>query len=262
MRKTRLTLLALAGLSLVAMPAMAGKPIKPDPPRGANHYTMHILGKAQCDQETDEDCWNAQECVNGNKGGVCSNGHTMFVPLTTITTEVCADGSSLPDYPTWGDLMNGVRILVTDGEEFSIPDRDGTDGKARFTIPQGCYDVWARAHGKPNGCMELNSIICEDCDPTQGGDITLCDDPADFYQVSCTLADSADRYVLQGTLDVKRNKGERQQWQNATDELLGASSALTKSDDNAGSYFDFLWALYNNKLRNLELRFIEVPCDV
>jgi len=262
MQKIRLTLLTLAGLSLVAMPALAGKPTKPDPPRGNNHYTMHILGKANCDQNVDEDCWNAQECVDGKKGGVCSNGHTLFVPMKTIESDIC-DADPLNGVEvTWDDLLKGVHILVTDGDDFTIPDRDGTDGKARFTIPFGCYDVWARAHGKPNGCMEINSLICEDCMyPELTGDTNVCDDPSEFEQVNCDNDSGNDKYVLQGTLDVRRNSGERQHWQNATNELLGASSALTSSDNGTGSYFDFLWELYNNQLRNLELRFYQVDCN-
>jgi hypothetical protein len=265
MKIARLTLLAIAVLSLIAIPASAAKPIKPDPPAGAKHYTLHILGKAKCDQAVDEDCWEAEECVNGNGGAACSNGRTLFVPLTTITTEICDEGTSLPDEVTFANLLNGVRILVADDGtgDFSIPDRDGTDGKARINIPAGCYEVWARAHGKWGGCMEINSITCEDClDPTQGGEPDVCDVEEDVTeQVSCDINGGDDLYVLQGTLDVQRIKGARQQWQNATDALLGESSVLTNADDNNGSYFDFLWALFNNQLRNLELRIFEVPCD-
>ncbi len=65
-----------------------------------------------------------------------SMGHTLFVKLNGKT-----------------------RIYMTqatDGQ-FVVVDRDGTDGTAEFNIAPGHYDVYARALGKPNGEVHIES---------------------------------------------------------------------------------------------------------
>lgn len=207
-------------------------------------YHLNIIGKAQCDQ-ADGDCWN------GN--GDVSNGHRIFVPLTTIHKAICDDASDL-GVDVGGEiyestmLQKGVRILVADGEDMGVVDADCTDGKCGFTIPNGCYKVEARAVGKPNGCMEIDTLTCED---------EVCvDDVCEYVQVNCDADLGNDKWVLQGFLEVQRTKGSKPQWKNATDDLLGVSGALVK-DDN---YFSFLWEVYNNNLRILQLRIEEEEC--
>jgi hypothetical protein len=153
--------------------------------------------------------------------------------------------------------MYRTSILVTDGEDMTVMDADATDGKARFVIPDGCYQIYARPLGKPNGCMEIDTLTCYECvDGTIAGPTDDCDHPQDItLQVDCDADLGNDVWVLQGFLEVERSKG-KSHWTNATDELLGASGILVKSDD----YFSFLWQVYNDNLRILQLRILEEAC--
>jgi hypothetical protein len=88
-----------------------------DMPSG-EHYNLNIIGTS-----TSHDVGDSQ-------------GHTLFVLL---------DGKT--------------RIYMTqdpDGQ-FEVVDRDGTDGRAQFNIAPGYYDVYARALGKPNGDVHIES---------------------------------------------------------------------------------------------------------
>jgi hypothetical protein len=88
-----------------------------DMPSGP-HYNLNIIG-AKYEKDIGE-----------------SMGHSLFVKLEGKT-----------------------RILMTqavDGE-FVVVDRDGTDGSAEFNIAPGYYDVYARALGKPNGSVHIES---------------------------------------------------------------------------------------------------------
>ena len=82
------------------------------------HYNLNIIGAKDKDNVGD------------------SMGHTLFVRI---------DGKT--------------RIYMTqdpDGE-FKVVDRNGTDGTAEFNIAPGYYDVYARALGKPNGKVHIES---------------------------------------------------------------------------------------------------------
>jgi hypothetical protein len=249
-------MLAPLFVALVATLPAAAEPPGPKPPPGP-HYTLNLIGFAQCTKQgtTDPDCYNGSGDVN-------SNGHTIFVPLITDAVDACEVGTQLgPDDGVFenevdiAELMKGVRIQVSDGDEMQVIDRDATDGLARFVIPDGCYAVWARPLGKLGGCMDIDTLICFDCtDPAAGGDVNTCDVTADFERVDCDGAGlSNDVFVLTGHLDIDRSKG-RPRWQDATDELLGGTGV--EFDD----YFDFLWSIFNSGLRLAQLRFHSVPC--
>jgi hypothetical protein len=82
------------------------------------HYNLNIIGTKDKDNVGD------------------SMGHTLFVKINGKT-----------------------RIYMTqatDGQ-FEVTDRNGTDGSASFNIAPGHYDVFARALGKPNGSVHIES---------------------------------------------------------------------------------------------------------
>jgi hypothetical protein len=118
-------------------------------------------------------------------------------------------------------------------------DRDATDGLARFALPDGQWAVMARPLGKPGGCMDIDTIICEDL---VNGVLT---------QVDCDPNLANDNFVLIGHLDVDRSKN-KPQWKNATSQLLPPEVGVGNGDPG---YLDFFWQIFNNKLRLLQLRF-------
>jgi len=213
-----------------------------------NHFNLNIIGFANCIKNgtVDPDCYKG--------AGDDSQGHTIFVPLKTAQTEdLCAsDSSIMPPVMydvTW--LQKGVRILVSDdgGSDLRVVDRDATDGQAKLNLPDGCYNIYARALGKPGGCMDIDTLICYDLDDTTA-------DPTDYAQVDCTM--SNDKYVVVGHLDVDRIKGVKPSWQNATSDLLPVATGVGTGDSG---YFDFFWQIFNQNLRLLQLRIDQVPCD-
>lgn len=228
--------LVLAIVLLFVTPLLAQKP--DDMPNGA-HYNLNIIGLAKCSNHQE---WSG-DCFNGNAGDIQTSGHTIFVPLKTQWVE---DPCMTPDEIGYEDtldvqvaeLLKGVRILVSDGADMKVIDRDATDGLARFAIPDGQYLVYARPLGKPGGCMDMDTIICYD----------LVDDVP--VQVDCDPNLSNDQFTLVGHIDVDRSTG-RPKWQNVTSELLDTAAV----GFGEPGYFDFFWQIFNNNLRLLQLRF-------
>ncbi len=217
------------------------------PPATGKHFNLNIIGFAQCtkDNSTDPDCFK------GNAGDIVTSGHTIFVPLKTAQTEdLCSSDSSI--MPTemydiaW--LQKGVRILVGDagGEDIQVLDRDATDGQGRLNLPDGCYDIYARALGRPGGCMDIDTVICY-----EWNELTLA-----YEQVNCSLAN--DKYLVVGHLNVDRIKGMKPSWQNATSDLLPVLTGVGNGDPG---YFDFFWQIFNQNLRLLQIRIYEVACQ-
>ena len=78
------------------------------------HYNLNIIGVSK-DKNPDAEGW-----INPNR-------HTIFVPLERKTN-----------------------IYMMNGSDFAVIDADGTDdGKARFQLETGYYEVYAAALGKP-----------------------------------------------------------------------------------------------------------------
>lgn len=250
MRKLAILVAAAFVIACFAGPALADKP-GPEPGQQLI-YNLNVIGFANCVMDPQAADGEYPECFKGE--GWDSNGHRIFVPLKTKHQRNICDPGGLGDV---GDvfeddgfvtiLQRGVRILVTDGADIGVIDGDATDGTARFSLPHGQYEIWARALGKPSTeeqarCMEINTLICED---------EVSDDV--YERVDCSADLSNDRWVLTGYLDVKRSKN-KPQWQNATDAMLAGTGAL-----DGAPYMDFMWQIYNEHLKLLQIRFYEVP---
>ena len=215
----------------------------PQPPSSGPHFNLNIIGFANCTMTTDG---VYPDCFNGQSG---PSGHVIFVPVKTSQTEdLCqTDDISDPDNDglvTLAQLKKGVRILVTDGPDLEVLDKDATDGTGRFQIPDGCYEVYASAGGKPGGCMDVDTIICADATTLATEDC----DPA--------LLEGQQQYTLVGHINVDRITG-KPHWDNVTNDLLGQGGSLVSAD----GYFDFFWQIYNQNLRILHLRIQSVACD-
>jgi hypothetical protein len=211
-----------------------------DMPNGA-HYNLNLIGVPQCTKKTEK----FGDCFNGNAGDIQTKGHTIFVPLVTDWIEnPCTTDENTWDYESEievGDVQKGVRILVADADQMQVIDRDATDGTAKFNLPYGSYAVYARALGKPGGCMDINTLICYDEVET---DVFV---PADCREDLTN--DPNDQYVLVGHVDVDRSS-RKPKWQNVSNDLLNVATGASAAD-----YLDFFWQVTNNNLKLLQIRF-------
>jgi len=235
----KLTVLVVAAFIVACFvgPALAGN----------NKYHLNVIGFSDCDWTSMND--PSSGCYKGNAPGN-SNGHRLFVPLRTAhVRNICyTDLGPAGTEVTTDQLAKGVKILVHEGPDMGPIDFDGTDGDASFELPCGDYQVWAKAVGKPGGpdevCMEWNTLICED-------DVG--------YQIGCDATSGIEKYVLVGSFTVDRTKGKKPSKENVTAQILPAVTKVKQ--DN---FMSFLWLVYNQNLRVLQLTFIrdpEVACD-
>ncbi len=205
------------------------------------HYNLNIIGFNKCTKNSATD----PNCFNGNAGDIVTSGHTIFVPIKTAQTWAICGTSYVPEVVDLAYLQKGVRILVADnwGTDIQVIDRDATDGTAKLNLPAGSYAIFARALGKPGGCMDIDTIICYDLD-------------TGTTRVDCREDLTANQWVIVGHLDVDRIKGVKPTWINATDQLLPAITGV-----NTPGYFDFFWQIFNDNLRLLQLRIYEVVAE-
>jgi type 1 fimbria pilin len=236
--KRPITFLAIVVAVALAAPVFAAQPDSSGP-----HFNLNIIGFANCTMTTDG---VYPDCFKGNTG---PGGHVIFVPLKTSQTDDVCQTADISDSDndglvTLAALKKGVRILVTDGDQLEVLDKDATDGTGKFQIPDGCYQIYASAGGKPDGCMDVDTIICADATTLAPEDC----DPA--------LLEGQQQYTLVGHINVDRTTG-KPKWDNVTNDLLGSGGYLVSQD----GYYDFFWQIYNQYLRILHLRIQTVPCD-
>lgn len=178
-------------------------------PSGA-HYNLNIIGVPK-----------------GKSASMSSNqGHRIFVPLSGT-----------------------VKILLAEGAEFQVLDANGTDGTAKFQLPNPdadndgitSYSVFARALGKPGGEARVT---------------TCAIDPLTLEEVCSTLS-----YLA------VRSKG-KSSFTNVSKELLyiyadldgdGVEERMPLFDDRLQDYF---WSYDNSGLKVLQLRFYEIATNV
>jgi len=256
MKKIQFSLL----VSFLAVTMVCGYAIAdPTSDYTGKHYNLNIIGFAQCGKKANQQASydGTGGCYNGVDEVGHPRGHVIFVPLVTKDADVlqiCDGAAELPnefydtDVVPLQTLMKGVRILVSDGDKIGVIDKDGTDGIAKFQIPDGDYIVRARAQGKPSNelqdaCMEIDTLICEYYDTTTES----------WESTDCTGFDNTgqqDKWVLTGYIEVRREKGNKDRWTNVTGEMLPSDGRVGIDD-----YDDFMWVVYNDNLRLLQLRF-------
>ena len=158
-------------------------------------------------------------------GAEAGNGGRIFIPLVTDWyTDPCltTGGQNNPDVSM--EPAKGVKIKVSEGP-FDVIDGDAVADKvAAFTMPAAHYDVYIIAKGKPGGCLDLEAYTYT----TVEGVVTL---------------------VFIGSIDIDRATG-KPKWQNVNF-LLYDNGVIYFADP----YFGYFWQLYNNGLRNMEVRF-------
>ncbi len=159
-------------------------------------------------------------------GAEDGNGRRIFIPLKTdYYVDPCSTtgGQNNPDtsmVPT-----KGVKISVSAGP-FDIVDGDAVaDKKTAFTMPAAHYEVYIAAKGKPGGCLDLEAY-------------------------SNTTVSGVETLIFIGSIDIDRTTG-KPQWQNVNFLLYGSGGEIWFADP----YYDYFWQLYNNGLRNMDVRF-------
>ncbi len=161
-------------------------------------------------------------------GAEDGNGRRIFIPLKTTWYSDPCDTVGGQNNPGAKNIpvevpAKGVSIKVSEGP-FDIVDGDAVEDKeAKFTMPTAEYDVYVIAKGKPGGCLDLEAYTYE-----------------------------GETLIFIGSIDVDRTNG-KPKWQSIKGLLYGNGFAWF-----ADPYEGYFWQLYNNGLRNMEVRFYEV----
>jgi len=178
-------------------------------PNGA-HYNLNIIGVPK----------SKSADMSGNQG------HRIFVPLQGKT-----------------------KILLAEGPDFQVLDANGTDGSAKFQLPNPdpendgvtAYSVYARSLGKPGGSAQITACAI---------------DPVTLEEVCST----------ESILMVREKGGSK--FVNVSAELLyvyadidgdGITERMPLFDDRLQDYF---WSYDNKGMKLLQLRFYPIATDV
>ncbi len=216
--KNRIVYCALAApLVIMLMPAwaVAGQTETGNGCPSGAHYNLNLIGMARA--------------KNVDPDSIASNGHRIFVQL----------GNK--------DNAATTKILLLEGTDFAVLDYDGTDGQAKFQLPNPdpdgdgvtMYTAYLRVLGKPGGKIRMAASAT---DPDTGEIIS------DVAVVSV------------------RDKGQMK-FANVSAGLLYIYAWIF--DEATGTWVyqrvplfsdllqDYLWQYYNNGVRLAQLRFYE-----
>jgi len=217
MKKTSIIaigVLVVAGLLLSSAVLAFGGNNKDGFKVNGDHYNLNIIGK---DRHADV----------GD-----SSGHTMFV------------------------LENGKTKIImtqdTDGE-FKVVDRNGLDGKAKFNIAPGHYNIYAIGLGKPGKSVHIDAY-------------------GNF-----TDAVEGTTLILLGYVDISRDRGKPQSVNinelfyvdvtlcTAVDPVTGVCTEWVEYEDywvfDIDELIEYYWEYNNEGLKLLQVRFYECTLD-
>ena len=190
---------------------------------------------------------------NNNFSGDDSKGHTIMVPLKNVNGPdelICPeDGWMLVDdieatYTTVEPDRSKIYFVVDPNiTNFEISDRDALDGRAEVRVPESMldydgqilFDIYVRALGKPNTCMNINAYAIDTQDLTSYY----------FYAGSVYLSAKTGKrpYVnVKDLFDVY--------WCDVSD-CSGTTTELSVFNDIFEGYF---WQILNNGARNVQVR--------
>ena len=147
--------------------------------------------------------------VNGKTQVGDSMGHTIFV-----------------------DLKGRTSIIMTQGDEFKVVDRNGLDDKkARFTIAPGVYDVYARALGSPKDKPWVNISA---------------------YKFAFIDEDDETKWIYLDSVELNREKGKKPQAENINKLFYVGNNWIFYTDLEG-----YLWDYNNKGLKLCQVRFYE-----
>jgi hypothetical protein len=120
------------------------------------HYTLNIIAKT-----------NLKDTAYVVPDEIKNGGHVIFCPLNKGYETTC-------------------RIYLAEGDDFIVLDPNGTDGVARFMLPQpyadgarnpdpatSAYTIYVRVLGKPGGTGKMVTGLCE---TVEGGSVLAGDE--------------------------------------------------------------------------------------
>ena len=218
MKKLITIFLAVAILATLSGVTVAAKsPEVQDKSNGAPsgaHFNLNVIGWAQSDQNNGDE-WNGND--------LSGNGHRIFIPLKTTWQNDPKDTDGTANEPgvsgTEVGPQKGVKIKVQWDTTFDVIDCDATDGEAILQMPEGGFDIYVRALGKPGGYLDLDAYIIE-------GNV----------------------YYLVGHVDIDRPNGGKSKFEDISRILIYQSNPVW-------DYDEYFWQLYNNGLRLAQFRF-------
>ena len=219
--------------------------------------TLAVFALAACADTT-----TAPATVDGLKpnfgNGFPSNGRGITLYKMNIIGH--------PSTPT-ADMLNdqGKRIFVKlegntrinlSAGPFDVLDANGTDGTAAFQLPdpdpdgdgETWYGVYVRPKGKPNTGMNITTCATADWD----------NDPTTPTEELCSLEV---RMLVRGTGKPRVENVSRELLTLCvdTDGDLKCDERVFLFDDRAE---DYVWSIDNFGLRNVEVRFLEIPQNI
>jgi hypothetical protein len=203
------------------------------------------LSAACVGAEPDEPLGSLESEVTGN--GAPSGPH-YNLNIIGVPKDKTADMTGNQGHRIFVPLAGKTQILLAEGD-FEVLDANGTDGKARFQLPNPDpdndgtteYSVFARTLGTPGG----------------GASIQTCATDVATGELLCSTE----------TVRVKRSKG-KSTFVNVSSELLYIWADL--DGDGVLEHYnlfndalqDYFWEYDNDGLKLLQLRFYEVATTV
>ena len=189
--------------------------------------------------------------------GFPDNGKATLYKMNLIghPGEIPSDNTGGEGKRIFVRLWGNTRILLSPGP-FDILDANGTDGVARFQLPdpdpdnngETWYGVYIRPKGKPFTDLSLTTCASGDFD----------NDPATPDEELCSL----EVKVLvrgKGKPSVENVSRELLTLCINTDDDVQCDERIFLFDDRA---HDYLWSLDNSGLRNAEVRFLEIKQNI
>ena len=255
--KTKLPILIIIGL-LVAVAffipgVSAANSATGNGAMSGQHFTLNIIG---------------QKNVKNMPDGL--SGHVIFCPMNK------------------GDAL-ACRIYLAEGADFAVLDKDGTDGVARFMLPNPYadieddvtdetaadaeYRIYVRVLGKPGGSGSMKTGLCETVEngSVEAGDVCIDDENTWWSATNVTLASH----------NPSNKANPRQKFVDVTHELTTVDlsnyylcgSTMEQKCGHVGLFDDdpfnlgenvetrdflYFWDLVNNNMKTIQLRFYPV----
>ncbi len=176
------------------------------------------------------------------------NGAHYSLNLIGVPKTKTADMTNNDGHRIFVNLEGKTQILLGEGE-FQVLDANGTDGKAKFQLPNPdpendgitTYAVWARALGKPGGTSHVTTAAT---DPLTGEAIYSLETKVFVRNPGKSTFSDVSKYLLYIYADVNGD---------------GTVERIPLFDDQLQDYF---WEYDNYGLKLVQLRFYEVPSNV
>jgi len=189
-------LVVVLALTLAVTPVLAAKP---GTDFNGPHYNLNLIGKSKV--------------MPGDYDN--PDRHTMFVPLDT--DDMSFTNPDDPSSPTF----DGIKIEMTQGEEFAMIDGNATDGYGAFQLGPGKYHVYIAVKAKSPKYVDPYTDIT--------GWVEAYDNVGQLWY-----------YIDVGYVQVKKNK--KNSWTDATDLFF-----VTTGEDDfgfvTGSELDYISGL-------------------